>query len=110
MLAHRAMAVLSFGQPEGKKDAAHSCGKGHLGCVNPKHLRWDTRSGNFADKIAHGTHNRGEKSPVAKLTNAEVVKIRSLAGSASHSEIARMFGVCASNICLIINGKSRVYG
>ena len=37
-------------------EAAHSCGKGHEGCVNPHHLRWATRTENFADKIIHGTN------------------------------------------------------
>lgn len=35
--------------------AAHSCGRGHTGCVNPRHLRWATRTENEADKIIHGT-------------------------------------------------------
>lgn len=34
---------------------AHSCGKGHLGCINPKHLRWATVAENSADMLGHET-------------------------------------------------------
>jgi hypothetical protein len=40
-------------------EAAHSCGNGHLGCVNPQHLSWKTRRENEADKFIHGTRSRG---------------------------------------------------
>jgi hypothetical protein len=35
--------------------ASHKCGKGHLGCCNPKHLKWQTWKEDRADMIAHGT-------------------------------------------------------
>jgi hypothetical protein len=35
-------------------------------------LRWDTPTNNHADKILHGTTNRGERSGTAKLTDAAV--------------------------------------
>lgn len=41
--------------PTPEHQAAHSCGKGHLGCVARNHLRWATRIENEADKILHGT-------------------------------------------------------
>lgn len=41
--------------PTPKHDAAHSCGRGHEGCVTRRHLRWATRAENEADKIRHGT-------------------------------------------------------
>lgn len=30
--------------------AAHSCGNGHLGCLNPKHIRWKTVSENALER------------------------------------------------------------
>jgi DNA-binding transcriptional regulator YiaG len=87
-------------------DAAHSCGKGHEGCVNPAHLRWDTRSGNFSDKLAHGTDNRGEKSPVSKLTESDVIKIREMRGTVSQSQLAKMFNIDQSNVSKIQSGHS----
>lgn len=41
--------------PSPKHDAAHSCGRGHEGCVNPNHLSWKTKKQNQADRITHGT-------------------------------------------------------
>jgi len=41
--------------PTPTHDSAHSCGKGHLGCINGYHLRWATRKENLADMALHGT-------------------------------------------------------
>jgi hypothetical protein len=49
--AHRIMCKLVHGEPPTPKhEAAHSCGNGTGGCINPHHLRSDTRGGNNADK------------------------------------------------------------
>lgn len=42
-------------RPSKDHEARHSCGNGHEGCVNGKHLSWGTRKDNVADAIAHGT-------------------------------------------------------
>lgn len=42
-------------KPTPKHECCHKCGNGHLGCVNPRHLYWGTRSDNVRDSIAHGT-------------------------------------------------------
>lgn len=44
--------------PTPDHQAAHICGKGKAGCVNPKHLAWKTQSENEADKFIHGTRVR----------------------------------------------------
>lgn len=61
--------------------AAHSCGKGHEACINWKHLRWATPKENAEDMLIHGTRLRGETAPRAKLTNAQVLAIRSETGT-----------------------------
>ena len=38
-------------------------------------LRWDTRAGNHADKLAHGTHNRGERHGKSRLTDEQAIAI-----------------------------------
>lgn len=101
--AHRAVCEIVNGKPPTPQhEAAHSCGKGHEGCVTPKHLRWATSAENKADRIIHGTVGRGERNGLAKLTEADVLGIRRLAGSASRREIARRFGVSPANISAII--------
>lgn len=92
--AHRAMCILVHGEPPSPiHEAAHSCGKGHEGCVHPRHLRWATPSENAADKWIHGTETHGEACPMAKLTEAQVMAIRSLQGTATQREIGERFGV-----------------
>ena len=57
---HRIVCAKINGKcPGDEYQAAHSCGNGHLGCVNPNHLTWKTRHENQADRLIHGTHNRG---------------------------------------------------
>lgn len=59
-LAHRRVCEGVNGPPPAPgMVAAHSCGNGHLGCVNPRHLRWATYSENLLDSVKHGTHPRG---------------------------------------------------
>lgn len=77
--------------------ASHSCGNER--CINPGHLYWATPKRNNADKILHGTTNRGERHGNSKLSDSGVLKIRS--DSRSHSVIARDFGVDRSTISQI---------
>lgn len=94
-LAHRIVCKLANGPPPtSTHDAAHSCGKGHEGCVNPQHLRWATRAENMADCIKHGTSNRGERCGSAKLTREQVREIRALrSNGATLKELATQFGI-----------------
>lgn len=103
---HRLACEATYGQPVGEaRDVAHSCGNGHLGCVNPRHLRWATKSENNADKIRHGRSNRGEANPKAKLSENEVRVIKSLLGTATQTSIAEQFGVSNNLISEIARGN-----
>lgn len=62
--------------PTPEHEAAHSCGKGHTGCVTPRHLEWKTHAENIADKLEHGTSVQGEDHPFAKLSASAVLEIR----------------------------------
>lgn len=87
--------------PTPKYQAAHSCGNGHLACVTRNHLSWKTRAENEADKVIHGTHNRGERHPLSKLTENDVREIRSLSGTITYKEIASRFAIslgCVRNV------------
>lgn len=91
--------------PTNRHVAAHSCGNGHLGCVNPRHLRWATQAGNHADKIAHGTHGKGEKNSHAKLTEADAMAIKSLVGKEPQRSTAKRFGVSQTTVSDIRSGR-----
>ena len=92
--------------PTPEHEAAHSCGKGDKGCLTRRHLSWKTSSENHADKLLHGTHNRGEQSPLVKLTEANVREIRALRGIVSQDKMAERFGVHPGTIQSIHDGRT----
>jgi predicted XRE-type DNA-binding protein len=101
--ASREMCILSQGRPHGEaKYAAHTCGKGHEGCVNPKHLRWASNSENQMDRVGHGTSNRGQAHGIAKISSEQVIEIRKMAETMSQREIARRIGVNPGTVSHIV--------
>jgi hypothetical protein len=108
--AHRYMCEIVNGPPPSlRHQAAHSCGNGHNGCVNPKHLSWKTQSDNQLDRRKHGTHNIaewGKRGKVGKLTGEQVIEIRKLKDTKTHAELAKMFGVGRRNIGAILGNRS----
>jgi HNH endonuclease len=88
-------------------EVAHSCGRGHIGCCTPRHLRWATKKENMADKLIHGTHSRGERSVLAKLTEDQVKSIKCLIASGKgNCVLGRMFNVHPATIGSIRSGKT----
>ncbi len=69
-------------------------------------LRWDTRKGNAADRITHGTaHNH-----YSKLSERQTIEIRVLTRlGISGVDLARRFNVSKMTISDIKNGKRRKY-
>lgn len=71
---HRLVAAAFIGPcPEGM-ECCHNDGNRTNNAVG--NLRYDTPAGNQADRILHGTHNRGERHGRSKLTEAQVLAIR----------------------------------
>jgi hypothetical protein len=105
--AHRLMCELAHGaQPSPKHEAAHSCGKGHEGCVNPKHLEWKTRAENQADRYVHQRKpHRGRRRI---LTEEQVAEIRAAAGITKTKDLAARYGVSTGNIRQILTGQTWV--
>ena len=60
--------------PTPSHQAAHSCGNGHLACVNPRHLRWATPTENLADCVIHGTNKK--LASRAKLSDDQIRAMR----------------------------------
>lgn len=101
-VASRVMCELVYGDAlKPDLEAAHSCGNGNLGCMNPKHLRWATKKQNSADKVGHGTCNRGEKNGHAKITESAAREIIALRGTMLQRDIAARFGICFQQVSLI---------
>jgi len=101
MTAHRAMCILAHGEPPTSKyESAHSCGHGHLGCVNPNHLSWKTRKENDMDKDMHGTRLCGDRHPSSALTETDVEEIRELAKTRRMTQraIAKRFGITQGHV------------
>lgn len=104
-LVHRVVCELVHGPaPTPKHVARHHCGKGHEGCCSPKHLAWGTPTENEADKLLHGTHNRGERNGQVKLTESDVRTIRALRGRKLQREVAAMFGINRTTVGQVQNG------
>lgn len=82
-------------------DTCHACS--NPPCCNPSHLRFDTRKSNVADSVAAGTATSRRV-----LTDAEVRLIRERrAAGASQDDLAAQYGVSASMVSQIVNGKKR---
>ena len=101
--AHRYICQLVHGEPpEPNYHAAHSCGNGHLACVNPRHLSWKTSSENQLE---------GRKHCRRVLTPQQVAEIRRLRGIARTDHLAERFGVTEPTIRKIYAGLThRAYG
>lgn len=105
-VASRVMCEVVHGpQPTPEHEACHSCGRGHEGCMAPRHLRWGTRTENVQDAKLHGTWNHGETVPAAKLTECQIKEIRGLKGIAPQRELGNRYGVGQGTISRIVNRK-----
>lgn len=99
---HRLVCSRVHGDPPTPEhEAAHSCGNGHLGCVNPRHLRWVTSVENKADMV---------RQPRAKLDATEVARLREIfvpgdpkCGAAA---LSRLAGISRASMSRLLNGRS----
>lgn len=65
-------------------------------------LRWDTRTGNQSDRVAHGTHSIGERNPSAILDASKVLQMRELLSSGvTYRAVSDRFGVSISTVYAI---------
>lgn len=101
--APRYMCLLARGAPPSPgHHAAHTCGNGHQGCVNPRHLVWKTPKENEADKVAHGTIRRGTAVNTNKIDEADVRKIREMILAGERGvDIARRYGITPAMVSRI---------
>lgn len=101
--AHRTMCWLAHGAPPTlKHQASHSCHNGHLGCVNPRHLRWQTQSENILENVAAGRHFGSPYGRKGKLKPQQVLEIRAAWPRVTQRELAAKYGTHVENIGKIV--------
>lgn len=89
--AHRLMCEMVKGPcPEGLV-CAHSCGNGHLGCVNPNHLSWKTQTDNHLDQRKHGTSITNPWGGRSRFSNEQIQQMRDLAETETCAQTAKRF-------------------
>lgn len=110
LLVHRELCILVNGSPPNDKHhAAHTCGKGKQGCVNPLHVVWKTPQQNEEDKHVHGTHTSGKKRRFLRLTEEEqkrMVRLRS--EGFTYVTLSLMFGITRNTVRKIVERKYNV--
>lgn len=67
-------------------------------------LSWGTKKQNAADKEIQGQSQKGDNAPWAKLTTADVLRIRQLyeSGKMSQEKIGKAFGICQAQVWRIV--------
>jgi hypothetical protein len=89
---HRAMYVHAVGAIPDKNDVCHHCD--NPPCINPEHLFVATRLENIQDSMQKGRRAFGERSGMAKLTDANVLHARvRYANGDRIADLAREFDV-----------------
>lgn len=101
VLAHRVAWELKNGDIPVGMFILHKCD--NRKCVNHEHLFLGTFNENMLDMVSKDRHARGTRNGHAKLTNAQVIKIRSTIGT--HKAIAEVFGVSQALVTMIRNGR-----
>lgn len=109
ILHHRWIYMEAHGLAEPdikRKVVMHTCD--NPACINPEHLVLGTQADNMADKTAKGRakglSRPGTANPRAKLTEVDVLAIRSSRGT--QQELANKYGVSQAHISEIVLRKT----
>lgn len=104
--AHRVSWMIHFGEIPTDLCVLHSCDNGM--CVRPGHLFLGTQIDNIKDMDSKGRRKsfRGEKHPLAGLTESQVLAIREAEGLLSQEVIARIAGTSRGAVNSILQGKT----
>jgi hypothetical protein len=94
------------GRPRRGLDQLHSCD--NPPCCAPWHLRWGTDLDNTRDAISRGRRvaSPGSRNGLAKLTEADVLVIRSAGCEVTTRSLALEYGVHETTLGKIRNGKT----
>jgi hypothetical protein len=104
--AYRVVWEAVYGVPFPAPEACHSCGNGHLGCVNHRHVDPGNHQDNMADRREDGRDAIGSAHGRAVLDEADVAQIcERLAAGHPSRRIAAEFGISATTIGEIWRGE-----
>jgi hypothetical protein len=102
VLVSRMVCAAFHGPPP---TARHTAAHWDNNCQNNRegNLRWATQAENIADKVRHGTEQKGERHGGAKLVESQVLEIRRAVdlGQETKVAIAKRYGVDRSTVYLI---------
>ncbi len=101
--AHRFSYRLHNGNLPAELVVRHKCN--NPACVNPNHLETGTHIENMGDRIRAGHYARGQRHPMAKLSDEKVAEIRAWTGT--NREAATHFGISESQVSNIKSGRQR---
>ncbi|HEU5115584.1 MAG TPA: HNH endonuclease [Isosphaeraceae bacterium] len=119
-LAHRLMWTATYGEIPDGLCVCHHCD--NVLCVNPEHLFLGTHADNSHDRDAKGRaakgpasgralhperYGVGERSPAARLSDAQVAEIRRRYRSDGPTALAREFGITREYAWKLSKGNSR---
>lgn len=108
-MVHRHVWEILVGEIPKEMELCHNCpGGDNRLCVNPAHHFLGTHEDNVADCVAKGRNVKGEKVPLSKLKEFQILEIREIlqAGNLPQREIANIYGVSQSVISTIFCGKA----
>lgn len=105
MFVHRLVASAFLPAPlPGQTQVAHNNGIGTDNRID--NLRWDTPTGNAADRWVHGGYSTGEQHCASKMTWHQAEKIRAAHASGEKaSSIVRRTGLSKTTIYAILRGE-----
>jgi len=108
--AHRLSLMMEIGrQMKSSEFACHHCD--NPSCVNPAHLYVGNHATNTNDMRERNRFFKwkglrsGSDNPRSKLTDSDVIRIRSLDGVIGRKRIAREFGVSKTTVIFIMQRK-----
>ncbi len=101
---HRVSYIFHKGLIPENMNVCHSCDNRR--CVNPQHLFLGTQADNMNDMNNKGRHARGTKTNMSKLTDIQVIEIRSKYSSGiKNAVLCKEYGVSHSTIHRVVHNK-----